>query len=35
MGVSFVYNYLLICLINLFLLIFGVYYIIKGEIIEG
>lgn len=35
MGVSSAYNYLLIRLINLFSLIFGAYYTIKGEITEG
>lgn len=35
MGVSSAYNYFLIRLINLFALIFGAYYTIRGEITEG
>lgn len=35
MGVSSSYNYLLIRLINLFALIFGSYYVLKGEISTG
>lgn len=35
MGVSSAYNYLMIRLINLFTLIFGGYYTIKGELQEG
>lgn len=35
MGISSAYNYFLIRLINLFTLIFGAYYTIKGEITDG
>jgi ATP-binding cassette subfamily B protein len=35
MGISSAYNYFLIRLINLFTLIFGAYYTIKGEITNG
>lgn len=35
MAVSSAYNYLLIRLINLFTLIFGAYYVIKGELTYG
>lgn len=35
MGISSAYNYFLIRLINLFALIFGAYYTIRGEITEG
>ncbi|MGX7243506.1 ABC transporter ATP-binding protein [Enterococcus quebecensis] len=35
MGISSAYNYFLIRLINLFTLIFGAYYSIKGEITSG
>ncbi|MCB5953008.1 ABC transporter ATP-binding protein/permease [Enterococcus sp. BWT-B8] len=35
MGISSAYNYLMIRLINLFTLIFGGYYIIKGELTQG
>lgn len=35
MGISSAYNYFLIRLINLFSLIFGAYYTIKGEITDG
>ncbi|MBO0452409.1 ABC transporter ATP-binding protein [Candidatus Enterococcus murrayae] len=35
MAVSSAYNYLLIRLINLFTLIFGSYYVIKGELTNG
>ncbi len=35
MGVSSAYNYLLIRLINLFVLFFGAYYVINGELTNG
>ncbi|MGG5373007.1 ABC transporter ATP-binding protein [Enterococcus sp. AZ196] len=35
MAISSAYNYLLIRLINLFTLIFGSYYVIKGELTNG
>ncbi|WP_429949166.1 ABC transporter ATP-binding protein [Enterococcus sp. AZ101] len=35
MGISSAYNYFLIRLINLFALIFGAYYTIRGEITDG
>ena len=35
LGISSAYNYFLIRLINLFTLIFGAYYTIKGEITDG
>lgn len=35
MGISSAYNYLLIRLINLFVLFFGAYYVINGELTNG
>ena len=35
MAISSAYNYFLIRLINLFALIFGAYYVIKGELTNG
>ncbi|MFV0558049.1 MAG: ABC transporter ATP-binding protein [Enterococcus sp.] len=35
MGISSAYNYFLIRLVNLFALIFGSYYVIKGELSNG